>query len=110
MTYPRGICDFCSDLNPVAMFTIPSGGAAGVSDGDSIAIFHDRDSRWAACAECAELVEAGDSVAVAERSIDALVRLHPYVGRDFARVSVVTVQSVFWAGYQGGRREELAAF
>lgn len=88
-TFTRaGVCDFCSDPNPVVNETArdfdvaPSG--SGVSLGD-----------WGACQECHDMITAGRWLDLEERAIKAMRAKYPYSSRADIRLAVQSLQRQF---------------
>lgn len=63
MTVVVDRCDFCSALDPVCMFVLAERMSVLLVDGNDELTggTTDSDGQWAACAECASLVEAGSA-------------------------------------------------
>jgi hypothetical protein len=92
---PRGMCDFCNSTDvvweyPCEDFSMqtPSGEPAGFG------------GAWAACAECAALIERDDRVALADR----YVRSKPKAFQDILRPWTIRLHNQFVRHRTGSRR------
>jgi hypothetical protein len=64
------VCDFCSEPSVICMWQIEPGGITGILvSGDEEITHVDRDGKWGACANCAEMIHNEDWTALKDRAI-----------------------------------------
>ena len=94
----RAICDFCSrsrvawryPARSFVAYVIASIGGESVGD-------------WAACDECHDLIESGDSKGLKERSLNALIGRHPEMAsvRDSLAEHLAALHMLFFENRTG---------
>lgn len=110
------VCDFCSEQNPAWLYPctmINQGGPGGAAvTGEVVMVNPDTGEQrlWSvyednpdflACQSCHDLIEAGEQVALAIRSIDRFVAVNPRVPQEYVVESVTAVHSRFWQTRNG---------
>lgn len=109
------VCDFCSEQNPTWCYPCVMINQAGPDGsaitGDMVAVddegnphimaLYEDNPDFAACDACHDLVEAGEQVALAIRSIERFVLAHGNVPQDYIINMVTAVHSRFWQTRNG---------
>lgn len=69
MTEVHDRCDFCGQADPVCMFVLTERlGLVALTQGDDLLpLTQDSDGLWAACGECAAIIETGSAARLAAR-------------------------------------------
>lgn len=92
------VCDFCSAPSPVCAYgsteDIDPINHSLHSDGLET---HGSVGQWAACEDCAAIIDAGDKWALAARTLDSFAATYPLFPRDALAHGVRQTHTVFWS-------------
>ncbi len=94
-------CDFCS--SPAVVVSYPAYSSRMVFKCKDGEIFGDAIGGWVACAECAQLIDAGDHEGLAKRSAETFPMITP-AGLNRAEVAVLIRRiqdEMFWTHLRG---------
>lgn len=100
------VCDFCSDPNIVkdydcTDYVVPVKGP----DGRTVEL--GSAGKWAACKECAELVDKKDKVGLEQRAFQTMLKRSPWMENDSPEILTGTrnflheLHQKFWEGMRG---------
>lgn len=117
------VCDFCSDENPIVMFTIPAGGTTSAYMDNGIVpavVTHIDDGQWAACEKCkADILKMRDMsvryvagtasleqvqepmLDMGMRSLDKFKMRMPDMPEPLMVITISEMHSIFWQRYAG---------